>query len=165
MNSRRRLTEIHIEQARLRALRLVAFTGSVFPGEWSNNWNELIVPDLLEFGFHARKVNELCGLLGESFPSINKRVVQISTNDPENWEESYRNALNALMHMQSFVIGHVHADHRQIYLKAEANLIATYVKIQTDRFSEVTISIYGLADCFLNYVIARAREKDSSLRF
>ncbi len=165
MNSQRRLTEIHIEYARSRALRLVAFTGSVFPGEWSNSWNEVIVPDLLEFGFHARKVNEFCGLLNECFPSINQKVIQISVGDPGNWEESYRNALNALMHMKSFTIGHAHADHRNIFLSASSNLIATYIKVATDKFPETTISIFGLAECFLNYVIPKVREKDPSLRF
>lgn len=165
MNSHRRLTEIHITQARLRALRLLAFTGSVFPGEWSYSWNEILVPDLLEFGFHARKVNEFCGLMNENFPSINKKIVNISEGDPGNWEESYRNALNALMHMKSFVMGHAHADHRIIFSSATSNLIATYIKVETDKFPEVTISIFGLAECFLNYVIPKAREKDPNLRF
>lgn len=165
MNSRKRLTEIHLEQARARALRLVAFTGSVFPGEWGNSWNEVIVPDLLEFGFHARKVNEFCGLMEETFPSINKKVVQISEGDPRGWEESYRHALNALMHMKSFVMGHAHADHRRVFLHAESNLMTTYIKIETDKFPQVTISIFGLAECFLSYVIPKALEKDPSLKF
>jgi len=165
VDSHRRLTEIHITQARFRALRLVAFTSSVFPGEWSDNWNEVIVPDLLEFVFHARKVNEFCGLMNENFPSINKKIVNLSEGDPGNWEESYRNALNALMHMKSFVIGHAHADHRRIFILATSNLIATYVKVATDKFPEVTISIFGLAECFLNHVIPKVREKDPGLRF
>ena len=165
MNSATRLAEIHIVQARLRALRLVAFTGAVFPGEWSNQWNEAIVPDLLEFGFHARKVNEFCDLMDESFRPIDTKIVSLSEGDPGNWEQSYRNALNALMHMKTFTIGHSHADHRRIFLAAESNLIATYIKVSTDRFPEVTISIFGLVDCFLNQVITRVREKQPQLRF
>ncbi|MFK7087274.1 hypothetical protein AAFM71_00550 [Chromobacterium violaceum] len=165
MNSKTRLAEIHIGQARLRALRLVAFTGSVFPGEWSNEWNEMIVPDLVEFGFHARKVNEFCGLINEKFPPISAKVVKISENDPGNWEENYRKALNALMHMQSFVMGHAHADHRRIFLAAESNLMATYIKVSTDKYPEVTISIFGLAECFLNQVLPKVREKHPSLHF
>ena len=165
VNGTNRLAEIHIAQARLRALRLVAFTGSVFPGEWSSHWNEMIVPDLLEFGFHARKVNEFCGLLSEDFPSINTKIVQLSEGDPGLWEENYRNALNALMHMRTFVIGHANADHRRIFLKASSNLITTYIRVSTDRYPEITISIFGLAECFLNQVIPRVREKHKCLRF
>jgi hypothetical protein len=165
MNTADRLAEIHIVQARLRALRLVAFTGAVFPGEWSDQWNEAIVPDLLEFGFHARKVNEFCKLMEESFPSIDTKVVKIAEGDPGNWEQSYRNALNALMHMKTFVVGHAHADHRRVFLAATSNLIATYVKVSTDRFPEVTISIFGMVDCFLNQVIPRVRNKHPHLRF
>ena len=105
MTNADRLVEIHIVQARLRALRLVAFTGAVFPGEWSDQWNEAIVPDLLEFGFHARKVNEFCNLMEVDFPPIDTKVVKMSEGDPGNWERSYRNALNALMHMKTFTIG------------------------------------------------------------
>ncbi len=164
MSSRKRLTEIHIEHAKSCALRLIAFTGAVFPGEWRNSWSEVVVPDLLEFGFHARKVNEFCGLMNEDFPSINERIVKISEGDPGSWEENYRHALNAILHMKSFVLGHAHADHRKIFLKAESNLITTYIKVETDKFPEVTISIFGLANCFLNNVIPKIREKDPSLK-
>ncbi|RQT31745.1 hypothetical protein DF046_25095 [Burkholderia cepacia] len=163
--SRKRLTEIHIERARSHALRLVAFAGSVFPGEWSDSWSEVVVSDLLEFGFHARKVNEFCGIMENNFPSINIGVVKIIDDDFEDWESSYRHALNALMHMKSFVLGYAHADHRKIFLQAESNLMATYVKVETDRFSEVTISIFGLAECFLNHVIPTIREKELGLTF
>lgn len=165
MSSANRLIEIHITQARLRALRLVAFTGAVFPGEWSVQWNEAIVPDLLEFGFHARKVNEFCGLMDEEFGPIDVRIVKISEGDPGIWETNYRNALNALMHMQTFSIGHVHADHRRIFRASESNLIATYIKVSTDRFPEVTISLFGLVDCFLNRVLQKVRERHPQLRF
>ena len=165
MNSHQWLTEMHIKMARSRALRLVAFSGSVFPGEWGASWNEVIVPDLLEFGLHARKVNEFCGLMDENFSSINKKVVQISEGDPGGWEDSYRNALNALMHMKSFVIGHAHADHRRIFLQSESNLIATYIKVETDKYPEITVSIFGLAECFLNQVISKVKDKHPNLRF
>lgn len=157
MDSSQRITEIHVAQARLRALRLFAFTSSVFPGEWSNSWNEVIVPDLLEFGFHARKVNEFCSLKSDEFPSIDKRIIKISQGDPGGWEGSYRNALNALMHMKSFTMGHAHADHRIIFANSSANLMATYIKVSADRFPEATISIYGLVDCFLSYVIPKIK--------
>jgi hypothetical protein len=165
MNSRNRLIEIHITQARLRALRLLAFTSSVFPGEWSNEWNEMIVPDLLEFGFHARKVSEFCALMDETFPSVDKKIIQLSTDEPNDWEDNYRNALNALMHMQTFIIGHAHADHRKTFINAQSNLIATYIKISTDRFPEVTVSIFGITECFLNHVIPKVREKNPNLHF
>lgn len=165
MNNATRLIEIHIAQARLRALRLIAFTGAVFPGEWSDQWNEAIVPDLLEFGFHARKVNEFCDLIEENFQPIDAKVVKMSEGDPGNWEKNYRNALNALMHMKTFTIGHAHADHRQIFQAASSNLIATYIKVSTDRFPEVTISIFGMVECFLNQVIPIVGQRHPHLRF
>jgi hypothetical protein len=161
----RRLIEIHVVQARLRALRLVAFTGSVFPVEWDTQWSEMLVPDLLEFGFHARKVNELCGLQKETLPTINTLLIRISEGDPGAWETSYRKGLNALMHMRSFKIGHAHADHRRIFLKSKANLMTTYIKVSTDQYAEVTISIFGLANCFLSSVIPIVRERCPGVQF
>lgn len=160
-----RLVEIHLEQARLRALRLLASTGSVFPGEWSVQWTEMLVPDLLEFGFHARKVSEFCGLLDESSPDIDGLIIRISEGDPGNWEKSYRKALNALMHMRSFTVGHAYADHRKIFTASQANLMVTYIKVSTDKCPEATISIFGLVNCFLNSVIPLVRQHFKELRF
>lgn len=165
MNSHQRLVEIHIAQARSRALRLFAFTSAVFPGEWSNQWIETIVPDLVEFAFHARKVNEFCGLMNHPFPSINVKLVSISSGDPGDWETSYRNALNALMHMRSFVVGNTHSDHRRIFLASEANLITLYIRVSTDKFPATTISIFGLVNCFLNEVLPQVRMKYPSFAF
>jgi hypothetical protein len=160
-----RLVEIHLRQARLRALRLLAFTGSVFPGEWSVQWTEMLVPDLLEFGFHARKVSEFCDLLDESLPDIDGLIIRISEGDPGNWEKNYRKALNALMHMRSFTVGHAHADHRKIFTTSQANLMVTYIKVSTNKHSEATISIFGLVNCFLNGVIPLIRQRFKELRF
>ena len=158
MNSHQRLAEIHICQARSRALRLFAFTSTVIPGEWSGTWVETLVPDLVEFGFHARKVNEFCGFMKEDFPSIDQKIVKISEGDPGNWESNYQHALNALMHMNSFIVGHAHADHRKIFTHAESNLITTYIIATTDKFPEkTTISVIGLVNCFLSEVLPRVK--------
>lgn len=149
----------------MRALRLFAFTSSVFPSEWGETWNETIVPDLLEFGFHARKVNEFCGFKDAKFSDAGRMLVRISENDPGNWERNYNYALNLLMHMTSFVIGQTHADHRRIFLKSEANLSTTYVTVKTDRFPESSISIYGLVDCFLTDVIIKIKNEFPEIRF
>lgn len=160
-----RVLEIHIEKARDYALRLFAFTSTTFPEEWSRQWNEIITPDLIEFAFHARKVNEICRFNQNNFPNINSLIVKISANDPGNWEVNYQYALNAFVHMDSFVIGQSHSDHRVIFQKAKSNLITTYVKIKTDQRPEKTISIFGLAFCFLNSVIPLIREKYPDIKF
>lgn len=163
--SAQKLAEIHVQQARKYALRLFAYTSTVFPSEWDQTWNELITPDLLEFAFHARKVNEFCDLRDEAFPDINSLIVKISSNEPGNWETNYHYALNAFVHVNSFVLGHSHADHRRIFEKSQANLQATYVKIGTDKFPEKTISIIGLVSCYLQNVIPLVRSKYPHLKF
>lgn len=165
LGSMQKLVEIHITEARQRALRLFAFVSTVFPAEWRATWNELIAPDLLEFAFHARKVNDLCGLKGDSFPNVDSLMVRISENDPGQWEKNYEYALNAFVHMRSFKIGHAHADHRMIFGKSEANLQATYVKIETDQFAEKAISISGIVFCFLDSVIPIIKSKYPEVRF
>ena len=69
------------------------------------------------------------------------------------------------MHMRSFKIGHAHADHRRIFLKSKANLMTTYIKVSTDQYAEVTISIFGLANCFLSSVIPIVRERCPGVQF
>ncbi|PNG07001.1 hypothetical protein CXL00_07025 [Stutzerimonas stutzeri] len=164
-DSVKRLAEIHIAESRKYALRLFAFTSSVFPSEWGSTWSEIITADLLEFAFHARKVNELCRLQDEKFPSIGTLLIKISEGDPGNWEANYQYALNAFVHLNDYKIGHAHADHRAIFIGSEASLQATYVKIKTDKFSEKTISICGLVFCFLNSVVPLLRRRFPELRF
>lgn len=160
-----KLVEIHISEAKKHALQLFAFTSAVFPAEWSSSWNEVVTFSLLEFSFHARKVNELCEFKNEAFPSINQLMVKISENDPGNWETNYHFALNAFIHIKSFIIGQAHADHRVIFPSSSANLQTTYVKIETDKHPEKTISICGLVFCFLNHVIPLLRSKYPDLKF
>lgn len=161
-----RLVEIHIQEARKDALQLMAFSGAVFPEEWSNSWNEIVTSSLLNFAYHARKVNEMCGFNGDDFSNIsNMLMVKISENDPGNWQKDYQYALNAFIHIKSFVIGNTHADHRKIFTSSSANLMATYVKIETDRFVEQTISICGLAFCFLTEVIPMIKKRFPELQF
>lgn len=161
----RKILEIHIEKARAYAFRLHAFANSVHPKEWNNQWNEIITPDIIEFSFHARKINEICEFRKERFPDIDNLFLTISEGDPGNWETDYHLALNAFVHMKEFVVGAVHADHRRIFPNSEENLISTYVKIKTDKFPEKTISIPGLVCCFLNSVIPLVREKFPEARF
>ncbi|MFM1665350.1 hypothetical protein [Aeromonas salmonicida] len=160
-----RLAEIHISEARKHALQLFAFTGSVFPSEWSSPWNEVITNSLIEFSFHARKVNELCDFRKDNFNNINNLIVSISSNNPGNWETDYHNALNAFMHIKSYVIGNVQVMHRIIFPRSSACLQSTYVIISTDRHAEKTISICGLVFCFLNEVIPKIKEKHQEIKF
>lgn len=161
-----RLLEIHIQEARNHALQLMAFSGAVFPEEWSNSWSEIVTSNLLDFAYHARKVNEMCDFKGDDFSDIGAlKMVKISENAPGNWEGNYQFSLNAFIHVKSFSIGNVHAEHRKIFTNSSANLIATYVKIETDKYSEKTISICGLAYCFLTEVIPMVKKRFPQVKF
>jgi hypothetical protein len=69
------------------------------------------------------------------------------------------------MHAREFVFGNCHADHRRIFTSSEANLIPLYVKVATDRREIATISIFGLADCYLNRVVPAVKQKHPDWRF
>jgi|GEM_PF-1490967 len=161
----RRICEIHIGAARQKALRIVAFTGSVFPGEWTSAFAEDLTLDVIEFAYHARRVNQICGFEQEDFPPITNNQVQISENDPGSWVEKYQWALNRLVHMDSYVLGHGHVDHRRVYLASESNLAPVYVRVSSDKFASETISLYGLVSCFLVSVIPLVMSRFPDFRF
>lgn len=160
-----RLSELHLQSARTRAMRIFAFTSAVFPGEWAHAYTEDVVTDLLEFAFHARRVNQLCGLDKQVFPSIKRLLVALSEGDPGDWEERYQDALNRLVHVKTFVFGNCHADHRVVFAAAESNLMPLYVRVETDIRQMATISLYGLIDCFLNSVIPEIRKRFPDWKF
>ncbi len=161
----RRICELHIKAARTKALRIVAFTGSVFPSEWTPSFIEDLTMDVLEFAFHARRVNQICSFEKEEFPAITNNQVNISENDPGVWIEKYQFALNRLVHMESYTLGYAHADHRPIYTKSASNLMPLYVKASSDDHPSETISLYGLASCFLTFVIPLVKDRFPEFQF
>ena len=154
-----RLGEIHLAEARKSSLRLCSYVTGVFPEEWQNPIVEDCTVQLLHFSYHARRLNQICALDSFVFRPVDKRVVSFSEGDPGGWQPSYQHALNGLHHATSFVFGWAHADHRQLYGKTAANLIPVYVKVETDQFPVMSVSIFGVADCFLSEVISVVREK------
>jgi hypothetical protein len=161
----RRLVELHVMAARSRALKIFAFASTVYPQEWQGPFVEEIVMDLFEFGFHARRVNELCELGDVEYPPVDRFLVQFSVPINGILETDYRSALNRLVHARRFIFGNAHADHRQIFTASCANLTPTYVRITTDRREDASISLYGVADCFLSTAIPAIRERHPSMTF
>ena len=146
-------------------MRVFAFAGAVFPGEWKDTYIEVVTHDLLEFAFHARRVNQICSVDVLTLPSINIRTVIISRGDPGGWVERYDWALNTLMHAREFIFGNVHADHRVIFTCSESNVMPLYVRVTTDQRLEETISLFGVVNCFLNNVIPQIRMRFPDWRF
>jgi hypothetical protein len=165
MTDIRRIGELHLHSARVRALRVFAFAGAVFPGEWKDTYVETVTQDLLEFAYHARRVNQICSIDTAHLPPIDVTPVTLSEGNPGNWMKRYDWALDRLMHAREFVFGNAHADHRPIFTAAKSNLIPLYVRVTTDRRAEETISLFGLVDCFLNHVIPQVRERFPEWRF
>jgi hypothetical protein len=160
-----RLGELHIEQARRQALRLVSYATAVYPYEWKTHIEESCSLELLEFAFHARRVNDIFAFNDQNFGSADKLIVKLSEGDPGGWQKCYTHALNALHHSVEFKFGWAHADHRKVYEASEANLIPTYVKVTTDKFPCATLSLYGIANCFLTGAIARIKQQHPDCRF
>lgn len=157
MSKIQRLGELHIVKAREKALRIFAFSSAVFPGEWKDRYIEDITLDLLEFAFHARRVNEICGIDVSSLDSIRASNFVISDGNPGDWVERYDYALNRLLHATEFVFGNAHSLHRVVFTSSESNLVPSYVQVTTDQRSRETIGLFGLAFCFLNAVIPEVK--------
>jgi hypothetical protein len=155
----RRLGELHVAEAKKYALRICSFAAAVFPAEWGKEIVEDCTLTVLLFAYHARRVNDLAGLAEQEFGSVDCLIVRIDEGDPGQWETNYQFALNALHHASGFAFGWSQSGHRQIYLQSSANLIPTYVRVETDRFAAKTISLIGVANCFLSEVIELLRLK------
>ncbi len=120
--------------------------------------------DLSEFAFHARRVNEFCALRKADFPDAPVFLVRISENAPPDLQRNYEYSLNLIVHAREFVLGYTHADHRKIFHESAANLIPLYARIKTDQQTG-TISIFGIAHCFLNGAIPMIKAQRPELEF
>lgn len=161
----RRLAELHIVQARERALRLFALCSTIFPEEMVKHLGELAVVDLAEFAIHARRITELCDLRLEKFTGADACRYKYSAPPPEPLETDYHEALNRLIHAKSYSIGHVVWDGPKIFTASAQNLAIGYVRIATDRKSLSCVSTFGIVHCFLSSVLAKVHEKHPGLQF
>jgi hypothetical protein len=156
----RRITELHIIEARKRALRLFCTGSSIFPDEWSGNTiNETLNVDLTEFALHARCVSELCDLRKEKFPGAD--ATRFKIEDPADFVfiDDYAEALNRLVHARKFVVGYGIWTGKKIWLNSKQEKIISYVKVETDRWPSANISVVGLATCFLGEVLITVKER------
>lgn len=165
MTDIRRLGELHIIAARTSALRIHAFSNAVIPGEWTNVSTELITMELLDFAFHARRINEICDIDCKTLQSVNALPIVITENNPGLWVERYDWALNSLIHAREFAFGYTHAEHRKLFVNAESNIMPTYVQVKTDQRETKTVSIFGVSQCFLAEVIPIVKSKFPTWQF
>ena len=132
---------------------------TVIPEEWKPNIVEQTTMSLLEFGYHARRVNDICGIANELFPAVNRYLVQFSVPPTVSPVTEYKHALNYLHHASDFVFGFAHADYRKIFLASAANLQPTYVTVTSDKYQAGVMSLFGVADCFLSGAIPLVKKK------
>jgi len=161
----RRLAELHITQARERALRIFTLSSTIFPEEWAKQLDEIAVVDLAEFAIHARRITELCDLRTAKFAGADASRYKFSVPPPEPLEADYHEALNRLIHAKSYTVGHVVWDGAKIYLTSANNLAISYVRIATDRKPSSCVSVFGIAHCFLTDVLASVRKKHPEIQF
>ena len=161
----RRLAELHITQARERAVRLLTAASTIFPEEWTKQIDELAVVDLAEFAIHARRITELCDMRSEKFIGAHESRYKFSVPPPQPLETDYHEALNLLIHAKSYIIGHTVWDGAEIFQGSANNLALSYVRIATDRKPESCVSVFGIAFCFLTSVLARVKAKHPELQF
>jgi hypothetical protein len=162
----RRLMELHIVRARERALRVFTFSSSVFPQEWGPQALEAVIMDLFELAFHTRRIFECCSINDENFRPIDRFLVNFSVPISYPVETRFRSALNGLTHARKFTFGWTHADHRRNFLASEANLMPTYVVLNTDHDkTDRAVSLFGLADAFLTDMILAIKRDFPEFQF
>jgi hypothetical protein len=161
----RRVAELHLIQARERALRLFTLASTIFPEEWAKPLDELAVVDLTEFAIHARRITELCDLRGETFSGADASRFKFSVPPPEPLETNYNEALNQLIHAKTYTVGHMVWDGPKIFLSSAQNLTLGYVRIATDRKATKCVSIFGVSTCFLTAVLPAVKTKHPQFQF
>lgn len=164
-DSSRRLTEMHIFEARKRAISLFSFGSSVYPEEWDDAVVEPIVSELFEFGFHARRINELCSVNVGEDTILGYSRYNLTAGGPNKPELNYEYILNSLTHCRDFRFHWAIWTGDKRFLTSSKEVIPCYVSIDTDKFYRVEFYICGVALCFLNVVIPLIKKKFPSYRF
>lgn len=160
----RRLPELHLIEARSRALRLMCTASTIIPEEYQEAISDQLAVDLAEFAMHARRLNEVLSLEQIAFGGADSLRFN-ATPMPAPLESNYRDALNRLIHAKTYTVGYSVWDGNKVFLASRQNVIPTYVKIETDRRPVAAVSIFGVAFCFLTSVIQHVKQRHPNLRF
>jgi len=161
----RRVAELHITNARARALRLFQTGSTIFPEEWATQIDEQTVVDLAEFAIHARRVVELCDLRSLNFTGADSTRHKYTVVPPEPLEANFHDALNKLIHAKTYAVGHAIWDGPKVFTASAQNMVVSYMRISTDRRPSSCISVFGLAWCFLTQVIPSLKSRHPEIQF
>jgi len=162
----RRITELHLVEARNRALRLFCTSSTMFPDEWGgDSVNETLNVDLTEFALHARCVNDLCGLAGMKFPGVNATRFNLTEPSAFVLIDDYHDALNYLVHARRFIVGYGLWTGPKVWLNSAQDKMVSYVRVETDRRPAANISVFGIATCFLSEVLITVKQRFPDYRF
>lgn len=162
----RRITELHLAEARRRALRLFCTSSAIFPDEWGGGIvNDALHVDLTIFALHARRVSELCGFSQTKFTGV--ATTRFRITDPPDLVliADYNDALNRLVHARRFIVGYAVWDGAKVWLNSANDKVVSYVAVETDRRPRANLSVFGLATCFLSEVLIAVKAGFSELRF
>jgi hypothetical protein len=160
------MAEVHLIESRARALRLFAVSSAVYPSEWASQ--QVVEPTLIDvsdFAFHARRVNDLCGYKARSFPDVNAVRYKFSAGQNISLVEDYRDALNRIHHARELVFNWAIWEGASIFTSSAKNLVASYLRVETDQREPANISIFGLAFCFLVCVLPAVKADFPDYRF
>ena len=154
-NSERRLTELHIGEARSRALRLFMATSTIFPAEWTD-WgglSDMLVTDVHEMAFHARRVIDLCRIDVASFTMVDAVRYSFEPGSETLLVANLREALDRLHHARDMIFVWSVWTGRPVFVTSRANHAPSYVSVTTDIRERANISLYGVAMSYLYEVL------------
>ncbi|WP_371398152.1 hypothetical protein [Fretibacter rubidus] len=163
--SMRRLGELHLEKARACAVQIYSIGSADTPELWSNKFREDLIVNLLDFGFHARRVLSLA----EIEISNGWREKFSTTRNPRaltyEIEENYSYCLNYLHHMTGFGMIPTVIDGRKMWAQNIDEHQLRFVAVKSDKYPSRTIDIVALAAAFLGDGIIAIKNTRPEWRF
>lgn len=148
------MAEVHLIEARSRALRLFAVASAIYPKEWAGaQVIEPVLVDTSDFAFHARRVNDICGYKNRPFTDVDATRFKFSAGQNIALVRDYRDALNRIHHARELTFNWAVWDGQPIFTSSPENLIASHLRVETDQREPANVSIFGLAFCFLVSVL------------
>ncbi|WP_158807930.1 hypothetical protein [Beijerinckia sp. L45] len=150
-----KLLQSHFEKAQKLALNLFQAASCVIPHEFSLPIIEQTTMDLMEFGFHARRVNELAQIDPSLISGANgKRFKYENSSLDAPLEENYGHALNRLRHPNTYSVGLIEWGGDIVFEKSSSHVIVSFARITTNdpRYLDKNVSIFGISFSFLTEV-------------
>ena len=135
------------------ALSLFALSETVFPAEWNDEINEILVRDLVTFSTHTRRLIQTTFLRDQAIAIPRPHFGDIQYGAEPNWLDDFQRATGVIIHYTTMTVSYVGVTGRERFKDTSRNHVPMLARVKSNKQTEFAdINVNGMALAFLTHI-------------